>query len=477
MSDDSRSGPTSANPAGTGSSEADAGELASLRARAAELESQLEQARGGPTAPEVAAPGPRRRSGWWRTVVAAVLVAVAALLAPAAVVASWAHDVVGNTDRYVQTVGPLAHDPAVQDAVVERITREVFSRLDVEAVTREAVAALADQGLPPAAVTSLNALTVPLAEGIRSFITDRVEEVVRSPEFADAWVQANRQGHVQVVAVLTGEGTETLTVEGGTVSIDLGAVIEIVKEQLAAVGFTLVEAIPTVNAQFTVVESDTLVTAQRGFRALSSAARWLPVLGLLALAGAVYVARRRRQALIAGSLAVAGSMLLLGIGLNVFRAVYLDAVPPDQLSPAAAASVYDAFVGFMRLSLRAVLVVGLAVAVGAWFAGPSPSAVATRRGVTNAVAALRGGTGLSTGRVGAFVYRYRPPLRAVVVGAAVLVYAVAPNPTGGWTLWLLTIMVVALLVVEFLAQPAAESGATPTDRAGPGPPPRPGAPA
>ena len=50
------------------------------------------------------APG---RTGWWRPVVVTVMVVVACLLAPLSVVATWAHDQIGDTDRYVETITPL----------------------------------------------------------------------------------------------------------------------------------------------------------------------------------------------------------------------------------------------------------------------------------------------------------------------------------------------------------------------------------
>ena len=40
-----------------------------------------------------------------------------ALLAPLSIVASWAHDEISDTDRYVETVTPLASNPAVQKAI------------------------------------------------------------------------------------------------------------------------------------------------------------------------------------------------------------------------------------------------------------------------------------------------------------------------------------------------------------------------
>ncbi len=134
-----------------------------------------------------------------------------------------------------------------------------------------------------------------------------------------------------MVAVLSGEGTDTVNVTGDTVSVNLAAVIDVVKKRLVDAGFTLANRIPTVNAQFTIFQSADLAKAQTVYRLLDSLARWLPVLALLLLALAVYVARRRRQTLIWSAVAVAASMLVLGAALNIFRPVYLDAIDPRVL--------------------------------------------------------------------------------------------------------------------------------------------------
>jgi len=433
------------------SSETD--EVAQLRAQIAELNARLA------AAPTAASTLPaRRRNGWWRPWVAGVLIAVAALIAFLSVVAMWAHDEVSDTDRYVETVGPLASDPAVQNAIIDRISNEIFSRLDVTAVTQQAVDALAAQGLPPQVATSLNALATPLASGVRSFVTERISRFVKSPEFEQAWIQANREAHTQLVAVLTGEGSDTINVSGNTVSVNLATVIETVKARLANAGFNLAARIPTVNAQFTIFESADLAKAQTGFRLLKAGSTGLPILGLLFLAIAVYIARDRRRMLMVSGLAIAASMLLLGTTLNVFRPIYLDAIPADQLPRDAAASIYDTLTQFIRLHLRAVLVVSLAVAAGAWLSGSSAAAVATRRGLSGAIGAVRGGgehLGLSTGPVGAFAYTYRTALRAVVIGIALLVYVQTAHPTGAFAAKVLGITVVVLLLVELLARPPA----------------------
>jgi len=79
----------------------------------------------------------------WRTIVAAVCIVVACLLAPLSVVAVWTRNQVTNTDRYVATVSPLASDPAIQDAVADQITAQVLAYIDIQGLTTQAVEALA----------------------------------------------------------------------------------------------------------------------------------------------------------------------------------------------------------------------------------------------------------------------------------------------------------------------------------------------
>ena len=44
---------------------------------------------------------------------------------------------------------PLASDPAVQNAVADRVTTEIFNRLDVQGITQEAVDALSHAACRP----------------------------------------------------------------------------------------------------------------------------------------------------------------------------------------------------------------------------------------------------------------------------------------------------------------------------------------
>ncbi len=429
-------------------------ELTELRAEVARLQDEVARARAaGP-----ATPGPApARSGVWRPMVVTVLLVLVGLLAPLAIVAIWAEDQISDTDRYAETVAPLASDAAVQGAIADRITTEVFERLDVEAVTQEAVDALEQRGLPPRAATNLSALATPLANGVEGFVNDQVLRLVQSEEFRQAWVAANRAAHDEVVAVLTGQTGGAVEAKGDTVSVNLAPVIESVKKRLTDSGFALASRIPTVNAEFTIFKSSDIEKAQNGIRLVGTAANVLPWLALILLGVAVAIGRSRRRTLVTGALVVALSMVLLGAALNGFRAVYLDAVPADELPTDAAAAVYDALVEFIRLNLRAVLVLFLAVAAIAWVTGPGPAPSTVRRGTTRVLDATRHGrdrAGLGTGRVGAVVHTYRTPIRAAVLGIALLAYVMASHPTGTFALTLVVIVGVVLLLVELVARPA-----------------------
>ena len=443
-------------------------ELARLRLKVAELERAATAAGGDP---KTAGAGdgrlrpPRQR---WRTVVATVLIALACVLAPLGVVAVWADNTVTNSDRYVETVAPLIDDPAVQNALADRITAEIFKYVDVEAVTKETFDAIAARGLPPRIAAQLDALTGPIVNGVQSFTRTQVGKVVSSDAFAAAWVEANRVAHTELVKALTGQGGGTVNIADGAVSVNLAALIQVAKQQLTEAGFGLAERIPTVNAEFVIFESADLSKVQSGFRLLDTLGVWLPIVVLVLILVGVYVAKSHRRAFIGVGLGIAGAMLVLGIALTLFREVYLNSVPPDVLPQDAAASLYDTLVRFMRASLRRIAVAAVVVAAAAFLTGPSATAVTTRRFLSHGIGSLRRAAesaGLRTGQVGTWVYSYRGPLRvaAVVLAAGALI--VWNEPSIGTILAVTALTLLVLALIEFLARPpgAEPDGAASAD--------------
>ena len=442
-------------PDDTVMSPAERAELEQLRAEVATLRSQVAATPAVAEPPPVVVP-PRPRRQRWRSVVATLLIVIGCIMAPLSVVAVWTKNLVTDTDRYVATVAPLASDPAIQSAVADKVTAEIFARLDVVGVTNQAVDALAERGLPPLVATQLHALSQPLANGVQSFVRDEVGKVVASDTFADAWLTANRAAHSALVAALTGQTGEGVTIANDTVSINLGPLIQEVKQRLIDRGFELASRIPDVNPSFVLVQSDYIAQARAAFNLLNAIGNWLPVVALVFLALGVYVAKGHRRALMGAGLGLAGSMLVLGLALAFFRMIYLNALPLGVLTRDAAAAFYDTLVRFLRLGLRTVLVFGLVIALAGFFTGRSVTAVRARAGVSKGIAWLRGGAeqaGFRTGPVGSWVYTYKKVLWIAVIAIAALVLVFWDQPTGKVIVGITLGVLVALVIIEFLGRP------------------------
>lgn len=407
-----------------------------------------------------------RSHGRARGAFAVVVITVGCLLAPMAVVAGWTGDQLSDTDRYVATVAPLADDPAIQNAVADRTTQVIMRRLDVQHLLPEAVTALEKRGLPPRVGDRLGGLTGPLTGGVQGFVHDETEKVVRGDAFENLWVKGNRLAHEQLTAVLSGEDAKLVRTNAGTVSIDLGPVIAVVKQRLVAAGLGIAASIPAVHPTFALIDSAALVPAQRGY-ALLNTLRWvLPVFALALIGFGVFLARRHRRALAGAGLGVAGAMLSLGIGITVARAAYLDAVAAHHLDAAAAAVLFDTLLRFLRTAIRALFVLALVVAAGAYLAGPSPSAVAVRGWCTTAIGRLRRTVeahGLSTGPAGAWIHTHRRLLQLGAVAVAALVFMFWDRPTGTAILLIAVILLVVLALIELLGRPSTSRPAPRSD--------------
>jgi hypothetical protein len=446
-------------------------ELERLRAEIADLRSHAAAAPGVAEPPPVVAP-PRPRRQRWRSIVATLLIVVGCILAPLSVVAVWSKNLITNTDRYVTTVAPLARDPAIQNAVANKITTEIFSRLDVAGITNQAIDALANRGLPPLVATQLHALSGPLSNGVQSFVRTEVGNVVASDAFADAWVTANRSAHQALVAALSGQTGQGVTIANGTVSINLGPFIQVVKQRLVDRGFDLANRIPDINPSFTVLQSDLITKAQGAFSLLNILGNWLPVIMLILLALGIYVAKGHRRALVGAGLGLAAGMVALALGIFFFRTIYLNALPLGILDHDAAASFYDTLVRFLRLGLRTVLVFGLVIALAGFFTGRSVTAVRARAGLKSGIGWLRGGAeraGLRTGPVGAWVYRYKRVLWIAVIAIAALVLVFWNQPTGKVIIGITIGVLIALVIIEFLGRPPTPIAPEPTESETPTP--------
>jgi len=436
-----------------------------LAARLAALEREnaalRDQVAAGATSPDVVSGGPvprRRHRG--RAIAAVVLILLGVLLAPLAVVANWAQRELTDTDRYLATIGPLAADPAIQSALTNRLTQVAMAELDVPTLVNDALSALEqNRDLPPRVTTALGALEQPLTNGIESFVRRAATSVVESDAFTTAWVDANRVAHEQFVKVMQGEPGNVLQIgDQGQLTIQLAGMIDPLKQKLVDSGFGIAANIPTVNASFTLVQTTQLVKVRNAYNLLDFVGTWLPWISIAFLAAGVLTAVRRSRALVFAGLALALSMLVLGLGLYVGRTLYLGELTGKVQRLDAAQVVFDQIVGFIRASARTVAVLGLVVAAAAYLGGSSDSARTLRAEIGRGFAATRAwaeGRGVTTGPVGEWFFAHRTVVRIAIVALAGLVILLAATPTPALVITVAVVAGVLLALVELIARPGS----------------------
>ena len=409
------------------------------------------------------APAKRHRVSW-RTPVATVLIVLGCILAPISVIGIWTANQVSDTNRYVENVAPLIHEPAIQAALTDKISAQINAHLPIQALTNQAAATLTSKGFTRVG-TLLHSFSGSLASAVQGFIHTQVAKIVKSQQVANLWVELNRRVHAQLVNALSGQNNTNgaITTSNGKVVLNLGPFITVVKTKLAAKGLTIVNAIPAINPQFALFNDKYLVKAQSGYRLLNDLKIVLPIVTLLLLGAGIYLARGHRRATVGAGLGLAASMLVLGIVLAIARGIYLNSVPSSVLPSDAAAVLYDTLVRFIKDGLRILLVVGLIVAIGAFFTGPSVTAVRTRHALSSGLGWLRASgerAGLRTGPVGSWTYQHRTALRISAVALFALIFVFLATPSAASAIILAILLLVVLGLIELIGRPPAPASAT-----------------
>jgi hypothetical protein len=415
-------------------------------------------------------PPARRRRVGWRSPVATLLIVLGCVLAPLSVLGIWTANQVSDTNRYIATVTPLIQEPAIQNALTDKITDRIVAEINVPGLATQTAAQLNQRGLPRAA-TLLQNFSGSIAGAVDGFIHSNIARIVTGPAMARVWVQANTVAHQQLVAALSGRGSTAITTSNDQVVLNLAPFIKVAQQNLANRGLTLVARLPTPNTSFALFPSKELVKAQTAYRLINDLKIILPIASLLLIAIGVYVARSHRRALLGAGLGFAASMFVLAAALLIVRGAYLNAIPAGTLPSDAAAAAFDIMVRFIRLALRGLLVVGLVVAAGAFLTGPSVSAVRIRSWFTAGFGWIRHQAehiGVSTGPVGRWTYAHRRGLRVGAVALAALIFVFWGQPTVDVVIVFVVVLLVVLGLIELIGRPPAPSA--------PGGPPGPPAP-
>lgn len=446
-----------------------------LQARVAQLEAEnralREQVGARDTAQAVPpAPAQARRPSRGRSVLAAVLVTLGVLLTPVSVIAGWAKTTLTDTEAFTSTYAPLGRSPEIQQYVIDQTVAAIDDHLDIDALTADLVAGIQELGAGPRASAALEALQGPAALGLRTLVRNAVTAFVTSDLFAEVWAQALRVSHTQVVATLEGDPDAVVTVTGdSTIGVQLGPIVARVRDVLVEQGIGIASRIPDVDRTIVVAQSDSVPTIQLAYGLVETLGTWLPWFVLALLVAGVLAARHRSRALSVTGVAFAGALLVMLLVLGAGRLAVQAFIVPGALPVDVTTLLFDTATDPMRQTGVAGVVLGLAVAVIAWLAGPGTAPTRLRAAYADGldgVAASSRRHGLTTGRTGVWVgARLSLLVAATALVAAVVIVLARPVTLGlvVGTVAVSLLVVVALTVVAALgtsttAAVAAEDG-------------------
>jgi hypothetical protein len=443
-----------------------AAELEELKAVNTELARALEQERAS------ARPGDQRRVprraravGVGRTMLSATLIVIGAVLAPVAVVSTWAHHQLTDTDYFVNTFAPLAREPAVQDLVADEAVTAIESHIDIDRIADDLFTGLASLDLTPRAREALGLLQVPAVSGVKDLIRNTIDSFVRSDAFATIWKDTLEITHRQLLSTATGQQGAAITIgHNQRIQLELGPIIDAVKEELVKDGIPLADRIPAMSRSIVLAEDTSIGIYLTIYQIVIAIGIWLPWAMLILLAAGVLVARNRALALAGASGAVLLLMLLAGSGISIGANLFALAVAAS-IPHAAAVILYTGvlqYVTDMLIALGSVAAATLAITL---VAGPWPWARRLREHGLTAIATIRHRAeqrGITTGTVGERLHRWRGPLR-LAIGAACAAFILLIRPiTPGIALWTAALGMGAVIVLELLSRPTARTAAIDT---------------
>ena len=397
-----------------------------------------------------------RGGGAGRSIAAVVCLVLAALLMTPAALAYWGQRTLNDTQRYVDTVGPLVDSPQVQDAIATTVTDAIEAQVDVEAILNEVFAGVITDR------PRLQQLVGPLTGAINGLIDREVRAFVASDLFADIWVRANTRAQQALVRVLEGDESGAVSVQGDQVVLDVSEVIAQVQQRLVDRGLTIVEnvPIPDVDKQIVLLTAPQLEQARTIYAFTNPVARWLIVLVAALFLAALLLSRRRPRMTVTIGLVLAANALLLAWALSVGRQLFINELAGTVFGPASSV-FYDTLLTYLERGWQVFLWLGVILVVVGWFAGANASGTAVRTtlagGLQTAGARLADGPVAGTGRWVAANARWLR-IAVGVLGAIVLLWGNEASPAR--LLWSLVLVVVLLGIVQVLVGAGRETAAT-----------------
>ena len=394
-----------------------------------------------------ATPTPAKRRIGVRSIAAVLALILGLGLLPLGTVTYWGHRTVTDTERYLETMQPLAYDEDVQNSLSVFITDKIEEQIDPEALVNQVFAGLIEE------YPSLKALVPIVAGAIDSLIAQVVDRLVRSDQFKQLWDLANTAAQKSLMAILEGRDDGPVSLQGDEVVLDISVLVDQVKQGLVDQGFSAAANInvPQADRQIVLLEAPQLAQIRTIYSFTSPVAAGLIYIAILLLVLAVVLSRRRPRmtAWAGGGAAVGGGLLVVGLGIG--ESIFVNTLEGTPFEKASQ-TFYDQLLKFLYNGAYSLIVLGIIVfAVGLYLCG-ARWAVELRATVNNLADDIAGN--IPAGPIvssGAWVAAHARWLRVAVAVIFTIIVVIGNDLSVARTIWAALIALVLLGIVQVWA--------------------------
>ncbi len=386
------------------------------------------------SAEPAAAPKNKQSGGKkWRAIVAIVLLVIGCIMLPLAVTGGWVRGTIFDTQGFVDTMAPLASEPAVQEAVAHSLTERTFERLDLEAQLQDA---LPDR---------LGFLAGPAVDRLEVWAEGVTLRLVTSDQFPAIWSKALEGVHSTLVGFLNGSGRVQLGPEG-VIQIDLTDISAGITQRLEERGLTLPADRDPKLGVIPIAQVKQLGTVATLLNVLNKVFIVLPILTVLLLAASVLVSERRRKAAVRAGIGIMIATAVFIVILFIVRVVFLNAIDNAGFSHDAAAAIWSTLTIALRASFWGLFFLGVLLLV-------HPRIVDLIRGEKMTAMATRSAeSGQDYGAFGRWIAAHRTLLAVVILVLGFLVLVLWNTPPLFGVILVAALVVVLEALVFFLAK-------------------------
>jgi hypothetical protein len=295
-----------------------------------------------------------------------ILVVLASILAFLAIFTSWIDRQALDTNEWVNTSGKLLEDKAISDAVATYSVDQLYANVDVTAVIK--------QRLP----RNLQPFSAPASAGVRQFATQAAKQAVQSPRVQQAWKDANRIAHRQLVSILKGNN-QVVSSQNGKVVLNLRPLVLQLADRIG-LKKQLNDRLPPDVGQLEVADSQNLDTARTVVKIIVGLA-WFFTLGSLALfALAAYLAKGRRwMVILAYGLGLVAAGLAAIAVRGALKGLFVDSLAKTDAANTPAEHAWDIGTALLQSVATSVVIYGVLFVIAAFLASPARSALGIRR--------------------------------------------------------------------------------------------------